>query len=447
MRTHTLFRRTGTHADTFAAIGAASLLQAFDPELIGQCDRFEITLGREVRAGDLVATDPGFRYLLRQSRKTPKLPPSLVYELARARGVPLDSDQRMYSIIARLGAEGGPNKLVSEFHRISPAEWARWVWQGLNGRIDFITKPSLVQLFNPQAARGYSMLKPAGTDRGDKSKDGWGEPFLEWLRYRGYFDACTGVFLEKDIRVFTAVPQQISYGLYKSVMGAFRELRLGGSSAKIDCRMALALTRILIEQMPVYRSPASFIPHLSIAHYRSMGQANALMATEQCAIPSWVELNNGADAILWRKILEEHDKALRRLNDSNSDHLAVIKQYRRCLQLQNETSVEEFATFLQDYGLLVFKVRAETEGWVLPQFSADTAGAILNVHPTCRSILQNAGFQAIAVALRNATVSAQVARRNEVRNHREVRYGVLSAVKRTAAVDTRALVETVTGFV
>ncbi|MFZ0339920.1 MAG: hypothetical protein WAL45_17970 [Terracidiphilus sp.] len=447
MDTFTVFKRTGTHADVLAAVGAAGLLEALDPQLVSHNDRFEIRLQRAVTAPRLTGSDPGFRYLLRASKKAPKLPLSSVYELARLPGVPLDSDQRMYSIIARLGAEGGLNKLVVQWSRLAECDWARSVWQGLNGREDFVTNPSLVQLFNPQAARGYSLLKPAGTDRGDKSKDCWGEPFFEWLRYRGYFDACTGVFLEKDVRVFTAVPEQISYRLYKSVMAAFRELRWGGSAAKIDCRMVLSLTRILIEQMPVYGSPASFISHLSIAHYRSMGQANALMAMQQCAIPGWLELRNGADAVLWHQILEEHDKALRRLNDSNSDHLAVIQQYRRCLQLDREASIEEFAAFLQDYGMLVFKIRAESERWILPQFSLDTAGAILNAHPRCRSILQNPGFRSIAVTLRYGTLSAQVTRRKGVRNHREVRYGVLSAVKRSATIGPGALIETVRGFV
>ncbi len=198
MHNFTVFRRTGTHADTLAAVGAASLLQAFEAEVAGYSDRFEIRLRRDVTVEELTRSDPGFRYLDQSSRKQPKLPCASIYELVRAAGVPLDPDQRMYSIIARLGAEGGPNKLMLRFSQLSARQWATLVWEGLNGRADFVTKPSLVQLFNPQAARGYSQLKPAGTDRSDKSKDSWSEPFLEWLRYRGYFQACSGVFLEKD---------------------------------------------------------------------------------------------------------------------------------------------------------------------------------------------------------------------------------------------------------
>ncbi len=290
-------------------------------------------------------------------------------------------------------------------------------------------------------------MKPAGTDRTDKSKDAWSQPFLEWLRYRGYFHACSGWFLEKDIRLFTAVPGDISYRLYRSVMQAFRDLRPGGSAAKIDCRAVLGLTRILIDQMEVYRRPASLLDHVSIAHYRNMGQANTLMAIQQLAIPDWIELENGADALLWRKILDEHDKALRRLNDASSEHLAVIKQYRRCLQACNENAIEEFSLFLQDYGVLLFKTRAENERWMLPQFTIDTIRPILERHPICASILENSGYQSVAQALRSATVNAQTARHNNARRHREIRYGVLSAIQRNAAVGKRSLIQTVGAFV
>jgi hypothetical protein len=362
-------------------------------------------------------------------------------------GIALDSEQRMYSIVARLGAEGGLNKLMNRFSRLTAYEWEQTVWDGLRGRNEFITHPSLVQLFNPHAARGYSLLKPSGTDRNDKSKNSWGQPFLEWLRYRGYFQACSGSFLDKDIRLYTAWPARIDYRLYKRVMQSVRDLRFGGSAPKIDCRTVLALTRLLIDQMEVYLPPASFISHLSIANYRNMGQANTLMAMDQCAIPDWLALKNDADATLWRKVLDEHDKVLRRLNDSNSDHLMIIKQYRRSLQTQKNAAIEEFVRFLEDYGLLLFKTRAEAERWILPQFSLDTVTAILSSHAECRLLLFNPAFLSIARAIRDSTVSAQVARHNDVRNHRDIRYGLLSGLKRSARLGAQTLGKQITEFV
>lgn len=448
MRKFTVSKRTATHADTLAAVGAADLLSEFDPELVSRGDRFEITLPRTAHPQKLGLTDPGFLYLLKAPKKPPKLTPTMIYELPIDLPAPAqDSERRMYSMIGRLKAEGGLNKLVIQYGRMSAQEWSLKVWDGLNGQEEFCIKPLLVQLFNPHAARGYSLLKPTGTCRNDKSKNAWGEPFLEWLRYRGYFQACAGWFLGKDVRVFTAEPGKIPYRLYRSIMSAFRDLRLGGSAAKVDCRAVLGLVRILIDQMHPYEQPANLIPGLLIAHYQNMGQANTLMAIQQLAIPDWFELHGPSDAELWRQVLDEHDKALKKLSDTNSEHSAVIKQYRRSLQAQKESALEEFCLFLQDYGLLLFKTRAENQRWALPQFSETSTSAILRRHKIYRGVLQSRGFQAITQALRAATVGAQAARHNNVRVHREPRFGVLPAIRRDAATGKAALAQTVIAFV
>jgi hypothetical protein len=103
--------------------------------------------------------------------------------------------------------------------------------------------------------------------------------------------------------------------------------------------------------------------------------------------------------------------------------------------------------FLQDYGLLLFKTRAENPRWLLPQLTVASTGAILSRHAPYRSILHSPGFQSVVQALRAATVSAQVARHNHARVHREIRFGVLPAIRRDAAVGRNALAQTVAAFV
>jgi hypothetical protein len=46
MHTFTVFKRTGTHADVLAAVGAADLLRQCDPVIVSRPDRFEIRLQR-----------------------------------------------------------------------------------------------------------------------------------------------------------------------------------------------------------------------------------------------------------------------------------------------------------------------------------------------------------------------------------------------------------------
>ena len=68
MTCYTIFKRTGTHADTLAAIGAADVLKQLEPRIVEREDRFEIQLRRQLLTSDLMAVDPGFCYLERPTK-------------------------------------------------------------------------------------------------------------------------------------------------------------------------------------------------------------------------------------------------------------------------------------------------------------------------------------------------------------------------------------------
>jgi hypothetical protein len=308
-------------------------------------------------------------------------------------------------------------------------------------------------LFNPQAARGYSLLKPAGTGRNDRSKNKWSEPFVEWLRYRGFFAGCAGWFLDKDIRVFCPVPGNLPYRLYREVAAEFRELRLAGSTPKVDCRAVLGLTLMLIDRLmridrtDVRVRPRTLVEALCVAHYRNMGQANTLMAIEQFAIPDWFDLRTGDDANRWRRTIYEHDRVLKGLSDNKSDEIALLKKYRNVLQSQPEPALREFVGFLMEYGAHAFRRLLDNSQRPPPMFTIRNVEAILRPFMTYQQILDNQGFQAISRALRAATVNAIAARYNEIFDHREVRNGVLSQIRRSLALGKHELLATVSAFI
>src|SRR5215469_10777859 len=216
MNCYTVFKRTGTHADTLAAIGAADVLKQLEPRIVEWEDRFEIQLRRCLFETDLMAVDPGFNYLERPARAAAHSPARKTVRSRgrsgrRIRAVPCvsPSDNRQYAILARLNAYGGPNRVISEFARMTQEEWTRSVWSAFQGRREFVSASPLVQLFNPQSANGYALLKPSGTRRRDKTKNRWAEPFHEWLRFRGYFGGCAGWFAYHDLRLFCPIPADI----------------------------------------------------------------------------------------------------------------------------------------------------------------------------------------------------------------------------------------------
>lgn len=445
MNSYSVFKRTGTHADTLAAIGAADVLRHLEPHLVEFEDRFEIRLRRHLKPTDLDSVDPGFSYLELIRKDQPKLPPERIVP-ARAQKDRLTNEGRMYSILRRMKAYGGPNKVVSRFARMDRPEWSRRIWESFDRDAEFVFSSPLVQLFNPQAGKGYAMLKPRGTNRRDKTKDRWAEPFLEWLRFRGYFEGAAGWFTGGDLRLYCLIPANIDYNRFATVAFSFRDLNLGGTAVKMDCRGVLALTRLLINNAGSYRRPAESVRELWATHYKDMGQAYTLMAMDRLAIPDWFKLRTSEDQQLWLLVLEEHDRALRRLNDTHSDEFGLLKQYRRTFQTRRDQALAEFVEFVARYGTLLFRRRARDE-WSLPQLTSVGVTELFSGNSELHKLLQNPGFLAVASAVRSSTVGAQVARRNGDADHREIRYGLLSEITRAGLIGKRELAELIACFI
>jgi hypothetical protein len=449
MNCYAVFKRTGTHADTLAAIGAADVLKHLEPRIVEWEDRFEIKLRRRLAAADLAAVDPGFCYLERPAKAaTNSRARKITRLLRRPRRVPSasPSDNRLYAILARLKAYAGPNRVISEFTKMPQEDWTRSLWNSFQGQRKFVFSSPLVQLFNPHSANGYALLKPSGTRRRDKTKNRWAEPFHEWLRFRGYFEGCAGWFACQDLRLFCPIPADIPYEVFAAVVASFRELSLGGTAIKMDCRAVLGLTRLLVEAAKNYRSPRESIRGVWVTHYKDMGQAHTIMSMEQLAIPDWFQLRTAADEQLWLRTLNEHETAVRRLTDSHSDEFLLLKQYRRIFQARREESIAELVSFLENYGCLSFKKRAQ-DHWSLPQFKVAGVAAILERDGNLRTILRNPGFQAVAAAIRSSTVGAQAARHNGKIDHREIRYGLLSEIRRAGESGRYELLKETLSFI
>jgi hypothetical protein len=318
MDRYIVFKQTGTHADVLAAVGGADVLRHLEPRIVNFEDRFEIQIRKRLLPSDLDAVDPGFSYLLRPKKTAPSLPPERIIQ-TRAADIPGASvaKNRMYSILGRMKVFAGPNQVVSCFARMKREEWTSRVWEGFQGSPAFVGISPLVQLFNPHAAKGYSLFKPSGTTRSDKTKDRWAEPFLEWLRFRGYFEGAAGWFASGDLRLFCPVPADVPHGQFVATVAAFRDLKPGGTAAKMDCRAMLGLTRLLIQKAERYRRPNQSMRGVWVTHYKDISQARTLMAMEQMAIPDWFELRTSQRAEWWLQTLEEHDILLRRLTDSH----------------------------------------------------------------------------------------------------------------------------------
>jgi hypothetical protein len=218
----------------------------------------------------------------------------------------------------------------------------------------------------------------------------------------------------------------------------------------MDCRAVLGLTRLLVEQTgadgpPEHRPPNRWISGVNITHYKDMGRSHTVIAMERLALPDWSDLRTGEHADWWLRTVEEHDKALRRLNDGHADEFALLRQYRRTFQSSRQEATAELLEFFSRYAMLVFHKRAAGR-WELPRFTLAGVTRILGNDPDLAIALDDAGFRAIAAAVRGSTFGAQTARRYGGPSRREVRFGLLSGFRRAGLTGKPDLLKEVSAF-
>lgn len=473
-----LIKKTGTHADVFAAIGLADLLSGAIEEtpdafnVIGKIDEdFGHSAGylylqaksndpipAGVMEGEVVdyqkEKERAKRY--QEARKQARESGTEIAEEVAA-DAPRD-DWRLYQVLNTLQGDGGTNGAIETIAGQSSESWSQSIHQALealasgnlpNGPFDL----DLVQLFNPHAAKGYARLKPDSTARGDKTKDAWSEPFLEWLRYRGYFRSACPYFLgpkSEHVRLLCPIPKQIGMRAYDAVVKELRKAAIFGSAPRIDCLGTLKLAELLIRKSEEFQTgflaPTSLVSGVFIVQYQSMGNAKAVTSMEQLALPDWFPLRSDADARLWLDTLDEHSRVVRSLKDTNSDELGMLIEYRRFLERRGARATMQLLVFMELYGIFLLRKRGQNQ-WRHRQFVVSHLEDILKNEPTYQETLRNPGFQAIASALRSATVSAQSLKRNK-RDYRDIRYDILPELRRKRMLPGKhAFLETVADFV
>lgn len=501
-----VLKQTGTHADAFTAAGLADLLSSIpnvNPVNIEETPAaFVIHLPRKLTPGDIgkIPQIPGYPFL--KANENVKVPSAIqdavdyqaekrkaarikkIKEDARKNGPGLDSpevkqalqmeqqraDWHLLQVLNTLQGHKTSNKVYETIATRKPEQFVEEMKQAIrslahqtNSGLDW--KTSTVQLFSPNAAKGYSRLKPDSTGRNDKTKDQWADPFIEWLRYRGYYKIACPYFQGKkaeNIRMLTPIPHNITITALESIVREFRKTSVYGGPPKLDALAVLSLAEELIKHSEEYHdpdieifpglylqneTPASAIAGMAVTHYQSMGNAKAVSAMSVLAVPGWFPIQNRQDAKKWLEILDEHKRVIRGLQDDRSDEIGLLISYRKFLEKRGEGAVSALLEFMEHYG--PFLLRAREQGRKLKSFETENVRRIImSLSPGLGEILDNQGFQAVATAVRKATVNAQAQKAMNVPDHREIRYELLHDLRRKRNLPGKEpFIETISDFI
>jgi hypothetical protein len=492
--TFVLPRITGTHGDVFAAVGLADLLSdaSAAPVRIRETgSSFALT----ANALDGIPQTPGYPFLktnekvkvptdvtdfvdykaekakadrrkkLTQGKSRKSLGPEIEELLKQDEPLP---NWRLLQVLNTLQGDETSNRIHALIQSMTPCDFSQQVKAGLDALRSFEPSgldwpASSVQLFSPNAAKGYSRLKPDSTERNDKTKEQWTDPFVEWLRYRGYFAGACPFFdgpKAENVRLLCPIPADISVGALKEVCGALRQAGVFGGPPKLDSLATLKLTELLITRSQEFGSanpiaglfllrkrPSEVISGISVTQYQSLGSAKAVSSIATLALPGWLVINSRDDALAFLSILEEHQRVVRSLEDKHSDEIGLLIHYRRFLELRGEDSIRTLIDFMAAYGALI--IRARGQGREVTQFSTHNFGRLV-MQNTQRlaDVLHDTGFQAVAAAIRSATVSAQAQKAMNRPDYREIRYDLLPELRRKSSLPGNApLVQAISEFI
>lgn len=499
----TIPRLTGTHADVLAAVGLADLLSsAFDApvHLKETPDAFVVHLPAPLTERELaqLATAPGYPFLKTNPKQQPpgrgeecvdysqqrerarryyELRASLQKDKAAAQD-PVTQQQlqelqprpdwRLLQVLNTLQGDENTNRL----HGL--LEDAQATREGLAQALAALREGrpaplkwnlTSVQLFSPAAAKGYARLKPDGPGRNDKTKEQWLDPFLEWMKYRGYFRVACPYFQgskSEHVRFFCPIPADISVRALTAVAQEVRRRPLSGGPPKMDALAVLHLAEVLIRHSQEYhtpeispieelfldgRAPGDVVSGVSITYYQSLGQAKAVSAMSTLAVPGWFPVEDKASSDLWLAILDEHRKVVRSLRDDHSDEIGLLIDYRRFLERRGEGACLALLHFMGGYGIFVLRAREQKR--LVASFSTDhLRRLVMALTPRYSEILDAPGFKAVATAVRRSTVSAQGQKAMGQQGYREIRYDLLPDLRRKRSLPGgQAFMEAVADFV
>lgn len=498
-------KATGTHADVLAAVGLADLLASVPSvesvRLIERQDGFEVLPPRQITEGDIrsIPQVPGYLFL-KPNAKT--VVPSHVSDFVdytleldrvnryykqredlRKRGIPLPNieeflqsdrpreDWDLWRALNNLQGDETANRVYNEILGMNPDDFHETLRKGLasiQSKTDSGLKWNISQcmVFHPTSAKGYREPKPAGTRRKTFKIDEWGDPFLEWLKYRGFFAAAIPRLIRKDVRILIPVPSDISLQAFMSVVRGLRKGHLYGGPPKVDVLAILRLAELLVRHSEEYhapadevfpglflhgKSPTEAISGIMVTHYQSLGNAKAVSAISTLALPGWFVIESHQDADDWLVILNEHQRIIRGLQDDHSDEIGLLIAYRRFLERRGEGSVWALLEFMGGYGPFVMRANGTRLNgrmrWTSRFTDVFVRRILMGMDGKLSQIIDDPGFEAVARAVRQATVTAQNRRARREDVWREIRYDLLHDLHRTRKVPGYAMVECITEFI
>lgn len=312
------------------------------------------------------------------------------------------------------------------------------------------TNLTLLQVWNPSAGKGQSTPK-ANRLVMDNVNGFW---LCEYLKMVGFYYCAvprsvlagqSGGKPPKDRKTLALSPVSITLSAHRAIFERFRETLSSNSAVKLDILAALHYTDCFLKYCEAAQSndlavqlwgnaPENFVAGFHSAFYKDLGNSLAVMNLSFINLPHWMKVSDADGVRGYTAVVAEHINIIRNLKQSanpaseGGEELSLLSRYRDFLSANDVVALLDFTA---DYAGYLMSALERKKFWVKPLRQSNLEVLLMSSEPKLKPIVENQGFQNVARAIRQSTVTLQYLAKSGQRLY-DVRYGLGQELKRRA---------------
>lgn len=330
--------------------------------------------------------------------------------------------------------------------RVGAIEQAQDAWEKLAEKHNLEKKPLLpaTQTVNPEQGKGANRAKADALTIGGRESF-W---LLEYFKFAGLYQAALPRIIQgkKDRKTYVIIPSSEGIELlwYSTTFRQFQQEFWSSSAVKMDIQASLRYTSIMLagwegakRSSGRQRKPSDFIEGFAVISYKDLRSAFAVMNVATIGLPDWIsKLETPAEAQQWQKEVEHHQKLIGALEERYSEEEQLLRAYRDFLS-SRDPALRAFFDFTTGYARHTMSKMSKRQS--VRRFTTNNLEVIIMANderrkaakmPELSPILKTPGFQNIATAIRQSTVTQQYFKVKHNDNTYDVRYGLADELRR-----------------
>ena len=313
----------------------------------------------------------------------------------------------------------------------------RWKELGKEHGWDIKPQATCQQLYNPDQGKGQNRSKADALSIGNQSAL-W---LVEWLKAVGFYEAALTrqVRGAKDRKTFVVAPHELTFSESRAIMSRFVDkMQVSETATRFDILASLRYTGALLEHftaepgglarlLGLQQVKKRVVGGFRTAFYKDLGNATATMNLAFVALPGWIEVRSREEVDLYSALLSELEDFVRQFDEGHSDAFTLLQYLRDFVSGDDLDAFFRFTNAFPAY-LIGQRERNKYARQLTTEF---IERLVMSTEKRLTRILESQGFQNIAYAIRQSTVTAQYRKKQGDRKY-DVRYGLGQELARKA---------------